>query len=64
MSTLDKPMGTPNSRYRMAEMPATPVTGTPAATAKVYTPMAEIKQPSVSSRMLTHFFSVITVSPF
>ena len=35
MSTLLRPMGMPNRRDKMAQMPAMPVTGTSAATAKL-----------------------------
>ena len=44
----------------MAPIPATPVTGTPAATAKLYRPRAETKQPMTSSARFFQRESVIS----
>ena len=52
------PIGRLKSLYNIEVMPATPVTGTPALTAKQYTPVDDKKQPIVIIKNLFSLFFI------
>ena len=55
---LYKPIGKPYSLYSIDVIPATPVTGTSALTAKQYTPKEDRKHPILIAKICNTFFFI------